>query len=96
MSGHTPGPWEYGKYHPSGPNRFGHFDITQTGEMYIHARSFASGPESEGQANARLIAAAPELLAALRMALKIIEHPDVDASEEAEIIRDTITKATSS
>lgn len=51
---HTPGPWEVG---PEGQVR------AMTGRQICDPRQWTS----EGQANASLIAAAPELLAALRV-----------------------------
>ena len=63
---HTPGPWR--------------FDGIEDGEMRLSAESWGwfarvcievdEAPSNEGQANARLIAAAPDLLAALEMADK--------------------------
>ena len=66
MSEHTPGPWHYGgiariyAYH-EGPHKFLHSRVVSL----VPAAELENG-EDERRANARLIAAAPELLAALK------------------------------
>jgi hypothetical protein len=81
MSAHTPGPWE----------------LRQSTR---HGYWFIDYPQQEGsatltkldcdEADARLIAAAPELLEALKDAIEIIEGTGLDASPQ----RAAITKAT--
>jgi hypothetical protein len=71
MSGHTPGPWNV---QPDSP-LFAKIGSTGNGGIYV---AKAQGPDT--LANARLIAAAPELLAALRD-LMAIETADVDMDE---------------
>ena len=63
MSTHTPGPWRWdaGPVPPDGPERYS--DIYVDGGETIIARFNELIPE--GRANAKLIAAAPVLLAAL-------------------------------
>lgn len=56
---HTPGPWEVDGQYVHGPD----------GRRFL-----AVAGDGEGIANARLIAAAPDLLAALRKALEWVEH----------------------
>jgi hypothetical protein len=59
MNKHTPGPWKIGAPPPNGEQTIG----TQQGLMVAVATTGANTPT---EANARLIAAAPELLEALR------------------------------
>lgn len=89
MSAHTPGPWLHGKSSDDiiTPNGVG---IASPCENY---------DEDQWQADARLIATAPELLAALRDVLPLAEaylrhapaHPDNGRLADA---RDAIAKAT--
>lgn len=101
---HTPGPWSclagYGHHGLaiSGPN----------GEALGHVRAFIPSGDvqhgmpvmmkwGEGQANARLIAAAPELLEALRWCAEYAQHapPELEYLHEwAAIARAAIAKAT--
>jgi hypothetical protein len=73
MNKHTPGPWEvfykakYDEWHVSVPMSEGN----------MRWGLFDDGVRSENpEADARLIAAAPELLEALKLAQSIIGHPD--------------------
>ena len=76
---HTPGPWEWqGRYLFSGR---AHVIWYTTADDGIHC----------AQTDARLIAAAPELYEALRLAQQIIGHPD-DA--HSKLIAAAIAKAT--
>jgi len=63
MSNHTPGPWSYEVEKVSGPH------LTQT-NLFAHGdvigRIYCDSERDNSQANARLIAAAPELLAQLK------------------------------
>ncbi len=60
---HTPGPWEAGKA------KSGAWGVwTLPGFYYVFDSS------NNGEANARLIAAAPEMLTALRMALSTLNY----------------------
>lgn len=62
---HTPGPWEFRGHWiwPVGSND----DIGRVSESYLR-------PGSEREANGRLIAAAPELLEALKALLNKVDH----------------------
>jgi hypothetical protein len=65
MSKHTPGPWTAGS-----DRGYGHYNgvqITDDRSGLVLAVAIGDVPELKAQANARLIAAAPELLAALLM-----------------------------
>ena len=92
MSKHTPGPWTAVKnsayWEIDGPDDFGGVADTcasSAGEPDF-GRSMALG-----EANARLIAAAPDLLAACKAALELAEGDDpgagCDTREEAEAAR---------
>jgi hypothetical protein len=65
---HTPGPWETARSH-SGRNIYKQtqrdFDTKETRMLAFLVRNEDYFPVEESDANARLIAAAPELLAAL-------------------------------
>jgi hypothetical protein len=93
---HTPGPWAIL------PEGTPHGEIatvynTPDGWVSIHAPTWLNiGDQQVAMANARLIAAAPDLLDALRIAR---DHIDMDALEvshckDAERIRSAIAKAT--
>lgn len=85
MTTHTPGPWNYA----ADSLREGRFSIYAWGPLAYCGDAAEPG---DGEANARLIAAAPELLAALRSAVAIIESMGADASKG----RAAIAKATQS
>ena len=61
---HTPGPWSV----QDGDRVFGY----STGKPYSHCLHEGIGYKTEREANARLIAAAPELLAALENAANVL------------------------
>ncbi len=93
MSKHTPGPWNI----DGGTNSNEDLFIWKTGEYYSgHAIATVHGEIQEGsQANARLIAAAPDLLEALVMAKRLINaNTLLDAGNPANIkIEAAIAKA---
>ena len=63
MSGHTPGPW-----HADKPDDFGDFNILHNGNaLAIGAVVSNMRPKSEVLSNARLVAAAPDLLDVIRL-----------------------------
>lgn len=64
---HTPGPWHLSRY----GNFIRHIQGDQTAPN-ICAVDVFGGPDGEREANARLIAAAPDLLAALKGAVDTI------------------------
>lgn len=114
MSGHTPGPWETGKCY----GMHGVEVVGDNGNRIVcgvigvekdthdpDGRKTGTAPTADGWANARLIAAAPELLKALQAAMAFIEShvadPDITqemcvryAELEAASPRDAIAKAT--
>lgn len=69
MSAHTPGPWKIDRYHPS-RSPFGISRDTgdaMQNKSVINSGGFARKATDEAEANARLIAAAPDLLEALTL-----------------------------
>lgn len=78
MSKHTPGPWKahfQEAYFVTGP------DLGRVAMMMNLKGAYGLGGRRSGDesaANARLIAAAPELLEALREAADYARHPDYD------------------
>jgi len=101
---HTPGPWLFSwegeGWEDGGLSIVAH----QLGEVcYIDHRlnGFYQDHErtprthEDQQANANLIAAAPELLAALKMAVDLMENYDVDAAvgKQFRLLTDAIDKA---
>lgn len=90
MTKHTAGPWK------AVQNSAGAWEIHPTGEFNYHSiagahfNEYVSKDESENEANARLIAAAPELLEALgdiRAALIMGNNPNdkglIEMADEA-------------
>lgn len=69
MASHTPGPWEIGE------EQFGAQVMVFAGEREVAdcGHNFSDCGNEEDRANARLIAAAPELLAALDRLLETVE-----------------------
>ena len=74
MTRHSPGPWAFmpGKDH--------HDNVFTVGRLHRRVASVFAATEvdDENAANARLIAAAPEMLAALKM---VLQHGRIDDSE---------------
>lgn len=70
MSQFTPGPWRIGESHGGGS-----VDIKEANNHKLIATAITVGDHAQAQANARLIAAAPEMAAALAMAnLPFTQH----------------------
>ena len=88
MSGHTPGPWVRDRYCPAS----GWVDIRIESDPF--ALPIASTRYENTEANARLIAAAPELLEALRGALSYLSLYGPSAQPALLSARAAIAKAT--
>ena len=81
---HTPGPWTS---YPCALERYSQVitangamvQIAMTKEVYGDRRTYEPGEETT--ANARLIAAAPDLLEALQWLVDILPDPDLDNDE---------------
>lgn len=77
---HTPGPWTVGGLFPNGPG----FSVTAEGKCYHvcgcgaaqHSHPGAAFTDEECKANGRLIAAAPDLLAACQALIKYCSRRD--------------------
>jgi hypothetical protein len=84
---HTPGPWEM-----RGPCEIkGNYSVVHNGPLFYVGD--AGQPEGTGKANARLAAAAPDLLAALQDLLAATEKT-YDSRHERQAALDAINKAT--
>jgi len=66
MSKHTPGPWQWYWRHEDGVTNCGVFHEPRSGMAYSVCRAPQYQTEQKWMADARLIAAAPELLEALQ------------------------------
>lgn len=97
MSGHTPGPWRYAGHG-------GTHVLDSNGRCIGDAPQPHGMPPEEGEANARLIAAAPEMLEALMSAVGSLEacaeefrrrnlREEDLALESIEVVRSAIAKA---
>lgn len=95
---HTPGPWEYDGLTPA-HNHPAIMDPTGTIQLahVLTGRNLEGKrvDEFEADANARLIAAAPELLAALRLFLGLMDlaAPAIKGEPEYKAARAAIAKA---
>ena len=93
---HTPGPWRFDEKQIHGdvmafdPERSRAVCVAQ-----IHNERTAGTPNEQARANARLIAAAPELLAELKKALEFVvaTHGGENDGDIQEDIRAAIQKA---
>lgn len=97
MSGHTPGPWAVARNHTDPAHRNSIIDIE--GGEFVNGLSiaiiFGCDRHPEKFANARLIAAAPELVAALRCAEALLDQPvlHTDSDNASGILRGDIRAA---
>jgi hypothetical protein len=87
--------------HTNGPWAFSETGLIGAGPQFLHiAQTVTTGMGHAATANARIIAAAPEMLDALRIALRELENACHQAGANPEtdttcaIIRNTITQAT--
>ena len=77
---HTPGPWEMGRHAtPESCPQFGVYAENGNGRDLAHVVSAGTTRHAETEANARLIAAAPDLLEALQKLTDVLA--DVYSSE---------------
>lgn len=80
---HTPGPWEVS----------GRYNVSATFGVQYNASNHSATAE-QLSANARLIAAAPEMLKALELVLNDNRLMNAMSREQSRAILDAITKAT--
>jgi hypothetical protein len=83
---HTPGPWV-------ATNCGSHIQVHREGWPRDAWSVCSFGFQANDKANAKLIAAAPDLLAALKRALSLIEDLPYPENHMAATIRETISKA---
>jgi hypothetical protein len=81
--GHTPGPWEI-----AGPNGYGDIDGHRVRDPrgYILAVAIGDVPELSPEANARLIASAPDLLEALKAVTQSTEWPTMERDTQDAVL----------
>lgn len=85
-SKHTPGPWAVHD-HPTDPNQFGHHVTTVDGlticsvTYQLPVQTAKGAKEATRVANARLIAAAPELLEALQRIVDAVDPESIGWNE---------------
>ena len=91
MAKHTPGPWEYdyGIVPPDGPEKYSDIYVIGDDREPIIIAEF-NNCIPEGLANARLIAAAPDLLAVLKHA---VHWHDQLRATDVKRMEDAIAKA---
>jgi len=96
---HTPGPWNADGYHVRQNGQGGTrmiADVCYTGPHHTPPDEYPKSCRIADEANARLIAAAPELLEALRECLSIIgKDPRWEWVKTYRQAHDAIAKATS-
>jgi len=87
MSKHTPGPWEY---------NYSRYDGRRLAEFYINADKYCIAVCNSNEPNARLIAAAPDMLVALQEIVNNLDPGDfvVPTSFSIQRARAAIAKAT--
>lgn len=87
MSAHTPGPWRFEKSHDGEEWGRGAWDLV-AGEgrsrCVLASRAPWTSRAEESDANARLVSAAPDLLAALKAMVKV----DAEDGTDDEYLRD--------
>jgi hypothetical protein len=88
MTKHTPGPWAYGLIEPGCPKTGFTVNDYCKGGLYLELAVGNGTPEelAQGEANARLIAAAPEMAAALE-AIKAITKEEDNPKREQRLFR---------
>lgn len=83
---HTPGPWD-----------FAAGDLTVSANRLADeiTKTLGSNADSEQAANFRLLECAPDLLAALKLAVRVLKDNDIDEAMagEFELLTDAIAKA---
>ena len=94
---HVAGPWKYHLGRGANPRfhvqTMGGYQIASTPELSKHAQ--AKEENASREANARLIASAPEVLFALQALLAVTEEPALDELDNRQdIARAAIAKAT--
>jgi hypothetical protein len=96
---HTPGPWEYLATNANTLNDYTRTIFATVGECVAHVETNDDDgkPTEKGEANARLIAAAPELLEALEAVLRFDANMPGEYKHDVTLaikVRKAISKAT--
>lgn len=81
MSAHTPGPWKVEGYNVRQSGQYGTrmiADICYTGPHHTPPDEYPKSCRLADEANARLIAAAPELLESLEISMFYLGHLDCE------------------
>lgn len=97
MTTHTPGPWNIGPMEGSEGLRIWQTDNDKNVKAIIGfaiQRKPSRELDAETEANARLIAAAPEMFAALLQLIEAATHHQADAPAALKAARAAIAKAT--
>lgn len=73
---HTPGPWSWdsGVVPPDGPGRYSDIYVDDGDKIIASINEFPESSPEEGKANARLIAAAPDMYEALKLFDEALER----------------------
>ena len=93
MSEHTPGPWKAKKWVGTDPYDDPDRPFVEVGNVHWSPKNWKPAAAIKQTANARLIAAAPELLEALENLLKVHEGEGGTQHNAADIARAAISKA---
>ena len=92
---HTPGPWTVNPYCNDGAEVRSLAIVARCGAALTHSASDSQSIDAaEARANARLIAAAPDLLAALERLFRWGSWPSEEHKQDMESARAAIAKAT--
>jgi len=89
MSGHTPGPWSVQKHNRAGEP---HYALTVDSDTRLIAEVGASPTDSHDEANARLIALAPEMIEALRVISAGLTNGQIERGESFQSIARAIIR----
>ena len=90
----TPGPWLYSHEHAW--NRSGGLFVAKSGAYVIHAKSWDQSKIYDDEKNARILAAAPDMLKALKVIAVWANNPNNNSEDYADIhalSMEAITKA---
>jgi len=94
MSKHTPGPWEYSADWSEYYSAHKHFSLDAGDTNIISGCGCCGSPTISSEADARLIAAAPDLLEACNLALNALKDNDWNEADGVFIaLRAAIAKA---
>jgi hypothetical protein len=93
MSKHTPGPWKAKKWVGTDPYDDPDRPFVEVGNVHWSPKNWKPAAAIKQTANARLIAAAPELLEALENLLKVHEGEGGTQHNAADMARAAIAKA---